>query len=85
MTLDANVPFPLSIVLNRKALTKYQLLFRHLFAYHGILRLLGKIWTLHQTAFKRRRESTLLSESALLRGEMMDFVRKGAFARMDRH
>ena len=43
MTLDVNVPFPLSIVLNRKAVTKYQLLFRHLFGYHSLLRHLGKL------------------------------------------
>ena len=36
LTLDYSVKFPLSLVISRKALTKYQLLFRHLlYLKHG--------------------------------------------------
>ncbi|KAJ3411059.1 Gamma-tubulin complex component 2 [Chytridiales sp. JEL 0842] len=39
-----NVPFPESLVLNKKVLTKYQLLFRHLVGVKNVERLLGGGW-----------------------------------------
>ena len=43
-SLDYNVGWPLSLIINRKALTKYQLLFRHLFYCKHIERQLCAAW-----------------------------------------
>ncbi|CAO3622233.1 unnamed protein product [Cunninghamella blakesleeana] len=43
-TLDYKVTFPLSLVISRKALTKYQLLFRHLLYLKHVEDLLCKTW-----------------------------------------
>ena len=51
-SLDYNVGWPLSLVINRKALTKYQLLFRHLFYCKHIERQLCAAW-LNRKADKR--------------------------------
>ena len=47
-TLDYRVQWPLSLVVSRKALTKYQLVFRHLFHCRHVERQLGATWQLHQ-------------------------------------
>ncbi|KAI9300938.1 gamma-tubulin complex component protein [Cunninghamella echinulata] len=44
LTLDYLVTFPLSLVISRKALTKYQLLFRHLLYLKHVEDLLCKAW-----------------------------------------
>lgn len=46
-TLDFQVQFPLSLVLNKKILTKYQLIFRHLFQCKYVERLLMGSWLDH--------------------------------------
>ncbi|KAI8361191.1 Spc98 family-domain-containing protein [Mortierella sp. GBAus27b] len=47
LTLDYSITFPLSLVISRKALTKYQLLFRHLlYLKHGE-QVLSNSWTDH--------------------------------------
>ncbi|KAH9541682.1 hypothetical protein CY35_14G078000 [Sphagnum magellanicum] len=47
-TLDYKVRWPLSLVISRKALTKYQLIFRHLFHCKHVERQLCATWQLHQ-------------------------------------
>ena len=44
LTLDYTVQWPVSLVINRKALTRYQLLFRNLLYCRHIERLLGRVW-----------------------------------------
>jgi gamma-tubulin complex component 2 len=47
-TLDYKVSWPLSLVISRRALTKYQLVFRHLFHCKHVERQLAATWQLHQ-------------------------------------
>eukprot|EP01104_Vermistella_antarctica_P007997 TRINITY_DN1988_c0_g1_i3.p1 TRINITY_DN1988_c0_g1~~TRINITY_DN1988_c0_g1_i3.p1 ORF type:complete len:712 (-),score=144.71 TRINITY_DN1988_c0_g1_i3:263-2398(-) len=46
--LDYDVQWPLSLVLSRSAITRYQILFRHLFQCRLIERQLCNAWTYHQ-------------------------------------
>jgi gamma-tubulin complex component 2 len=48
-TFDYNVEWPLSLVISRKSLTKYQLIFRHLFLCKHVERQLGAAWSYHQS------------------------------------
>ncbi|CAG8475833.1 4583_t:CDS:10 [Paraglomus occultum] len=57
LSLDYVVTFPLSLVISRKALTKYQLLFRHLLYLKYVEQLLCNIWTEHFKSFHWREES----------------------------
>ena len=50
-TLDYSVEWPVSLVISRKTLTKYQLLFRHIFYCRYIEQQLGRVW-LNQKALK---------------------------------
>jgi gamma-tubulin complex component 2 len=47
--LSYRVRWPLSLVLSKKTLTKYQLLFRHLFAIKHAERQLNRCWATHQS------------------------------------
>lgn len=44
LQLDFNIPFPLSLVLSRKTILRYQLLFRHLVELKHIERMLNNSW-----------------------------------------
>ena len=46
--LDYRAPWPVSLVLSRRALTKYQLLFRHVFHCKHVERQLCRAWQTHQ-------------------------------------
>ncbi|CAO3595871.1 unnamed protein product [Absidia cylindrospora] len=54
LTLDYTVTFPLSLVISRKALTKYQLLFRHLLYLKHVEDLLCKTWMDQKETIWRR-------------------------------
>ncbi|RUS20820.1 Spc98 family-domain-containing protein [Endogone sp. FLAS-F59071] len=54
LTLDYHVAFPLSLVISRKALTKYQLLFRHLLYLKHVESLLSDTWIDHKNPIWRR-------------------------------
>jgi hypothetical protein len=61
------VRWPVSLVLSRRALTKYQLIFRHLFHFQYVRRQLCAAWQIHQvcqtileSTYSRRPSSTLL-------------------------
>lgn len=47
LSLDYTVKFPLSLVLSRKAILRYQLLFRHLLSLRSLEQLLGTAWLEH--------------------------------------
>lgn len=49
-TLDYEVKWPLSLILSKKALTKYQMLFRHLFYAKHVERLLCQLWASNKQA-----------------------------------
>lgn len=72
-TLDYRAPWPLSIVLSRKAITKYQLLFRHLFFCRHVERRLGASWMAHQSC-KELNLRTQLATSYALRQRMLHFI-----------
>ena len=46
--LDYNAPWPVSLVLSRRAITKYQLLFRHVFHFKHVERRMCEAWQTHQ-------------------------------------
>lgn len=48
LMLDYHAPWPLSLVLSRRAITKYQLLFRHLFLAKFVERRLHTAWAEQQ-------------------------------------
>ena len=50
--LDYQAPWPVSLVLSRRALTKYQLLFRHVFHCKHVERELCAAWQTHQSTRK---------------------------------
>ncbi|KAJ3166572.1 Gamma-tubulin complex component 2, partial [Irineochytrium annulatum] len=56
MILSYAVDFPVSLVLNRKIMTKYQLLFRHLLHCKNVERLLGSAW-MDQIKFRTVRDA----------------------------
>ncbi|KAK5111808.1 hypothetical protein LTR62_004728 [Meristemomyces frigidus] len=47
LTLDYSVPFPLSLIISRNTLTRYQLLFRYLLSLRHLESLLTQSWTEH--------------------------------------
>ncbi|KAF8938309.1 hypothetical protein BGZ58_001171 [Dissophora ornata] len=83
LTLDYSVKFPLSLVISRKALTKYQLLFRHLlYLKHGE-QVLCNTWTEHAKAAVWKNASPELKQWRGrvfgLRARMLTFVQQFAY------
>lgn len=87
-TLNYSVKFPLTLILNMTAMTKYQLLFRHIFSCKYVEKRLAESW-LHQSSskiniWKGRKEkrakdtqTTLLSLRIYsLRSKMLNFVQQ---------
>jgi gamma-tubulin complex component 2 len=80
-TLDLNVKWPLSLILNRKAIVKYQMLFRQLFQCKYIERLLNQVWFHLQQLKGQQPRSRLpvntgpLAKTLLLRHRMHYFIR----------
>src|SRR6266498_3136945 len=85
LSLDYIVTFPLSLVISRKALTKYQLLFRHLLYLKYIEQLLCNTWTEHAKSLNWRRGSghpaieAWKSRAFALRQRMLVFVQQFAY------
>ncbi|KAG0201273.1 hypothetical protein BGX28_005846 [Mortierella sp. GBA30] len=83
LTLDYSVKFPLSLVISRKALTKYQLLFRHLlYLKHGE-QVLCSTWTEHAKSLVWKNVSPELKQWRgrvySLRARMLTFVQQFAY------
>ncbi|KAL7611993.1 hypothetical protein Lser_V15G05583 [Lactuca serriola] len=68
------VQWPLSLVISRKALTKYQLIFRFLFHCKHVHRQLCAAWQLHQGARARDIHGTAISTSSILCRNMLKFI-----------
>lgn len=84
LTLDYTVTFPLSLVISRKALTKYQLLFRHLLYLKHVEDLLCANWMSHKDQLWKRRSSSQDIEAwkfriFTLRHRMLIFVQQFAY------
>ena len=89
LTLDYAVPFPLSLVVSRVTLTRYQLLFRYLLSLRHLETLLTNSWTEHIKApvwLRQQRGKTLSKEARrveewkrrawCLRSRMLCFVQQ---------
>jgi len=87
-TLNYSVKFPLTLILNMTAMTKYQLLFRHIFSCKYVEKRLAESWLLQSSSkiniWKGRKEkrakdtqTTLLSLRIYsLRSKMLNFVQQ---------
>ncbi|KAK9474296.1 Spc98 family-domain-containing protein [Dipodascopsis tothii] len=80
LQLDFAIPFPLSLVVSRKTMLRYQLLFRHLVSLKYIEQLLGHAWLEHAKAVgwtHRSRDKRLQRWKAKtwnLRSKMLVFI-----------
>ncbi|OAY32230.1 gamma-tubulin complex component 2 isoform X2 [Manihot esculenta] len=72
--LSYKVQWPLSIVISRKALTKYQLIFRFLFHCKHVDRQLCGAWQVHQGVRALNLRGTAIPRSALLCRSMLKFI-----------
>jgi len=72
-SLEYNVEFPLTLILTRKSMTKYQLLFRHLFQMKLVERNLQAVW---QSDFHQYKKSPhpLLQRAMCIRAKMLDII-----------
>ncbi|KAK4577976.1 hypothetical protein RGQ29_028207 [Quercus rubra] len=73
-SLSYKVQWPLSIVISRKALTKYQLIFRFLFHCKHVDRQLCGAWQVHQGVRALKMRGTAISRSSLLCRSMLKFI-----------
>lgn len=73
-SLGYKVQWPLSIVISRKALTKYQLIFRLLFQCKHVKRQLCAAWQVHQGIRALDMRGTAISRSSLLCRSMLKFI-----------
>lgn len=73
-SLNYKVQWPLSLVISRKALTKYQLIFRFLFHCKHVDRQLSGAWQVHQGFRKLDMHGTAISVSSLLCRNMLKFI-----------
>lgn len=74
-SFDYIVKWPLSLIINRKALTRYQMLFRHLFYCKHVERLLCNVWISNKDAKQYSLHSAKWFSAAFaLRQRMLNFV-----------
>ncbi|XP_004700926.1 gamma-tubulin complex component 2 [Echinops telfairi] len=74
-SFDYVVKWPLSLIINRKALTRYQMLFRHLFYCKYVERQLCSVWVSNKTAKQHALHSAKWFAGAFtLRQRMLNFV-----------
>ncbi|KAL9263107.1 Gamma-tubulin complex component 2-like protein, partial [Drosera capensis] len=73
-SLSYKVQWPMSIVLSKKALTKYQLIFRFLFHCKHVSRQLCAAWQVHQGVRAAKMKGTAISRSSLLCRSMLKFI-----------
>ncbi|KAG6703438.1 hypothetical protein I3842_07G085200 [Carya illinoinensis] len=73
-SLSYKVQWPLSIVISRKALRKYQLIFRFLFHCKHVDRQLCGAWQVHQGVRALNMRGTAISRSSLLCRSMLKFI-----------
>ncbi|KAK9366189.1 Spc98 family-domain-containing protein [Lipomyces kononenkoae] len=82
LQFDFKIPFPLSLVISRKTILRYQLLFRHLVALKHIEQLLGVAWLDHAkaTGWTNRSRNVHLQKWKLkawnLRAKMLVFIQQ---------
>lgn len=72
--LGYKVNWPLSLIISRKALTKYQLIFRFLFHCKHVNRQLCMAWQIHQGFRALNTMGTAISRSSILCRSMLKFI-----------
>jgi gamma-tubulin complex component 2 len=80
-TLAYKVRWPLSLIISKKTLTKYQLIFRHLFYCKHVERQLSATWLNHQSTKELDVRSAFLSSYAL-RHRMLMFLQNLSYYMM---
>ncbi|KAH7841449.1 hypothetical protein Vadar_030015 [Vaccinium darrowii] len=73
-SLSYKVQWPLSLVISRKSLMKYQLIFRFLFHCKHVDRQLCGAWQVHQAVRALNTQGTAISRSSLLCRSMLKFI-----------
>jgi gamma-tubulin complex component 2 len=73
-SLSYKVQWPLSIVISKKALSKYQLIFRFLFHCKHVERQLCGAWQIHQGIRSMNSKGTAILRSSLLCRSMLKFI-----------
>ncbi|CAN6872607.1 unnamed protein product [Brassica oleracea] len=73
-SLGYKVQWPLSIVISKKALSKYQLIFRFLFHCKHVERQLCGAWQIHQGIRSMNSNGTAIRRSSLLCRSMLKFI-----------
>uniref|UniRef100_A0A8C7SLV4 Gamma-tubulin complex component n=1 Tax=Oncorhynchus mykiss TaxID=8022 RepID=A0A8C7SLV4_ONCMY len=74
-SFDYIVKWPLSLIINRKALTRYQMLFRHIFYCKHVERLLCNVWISNKTAKQHAlHRAKWFATAFALRQRMLNFV-----------
>ncbi|CAN1262175.1 Gamma-tubulin complex component 2 [Linum perenne] len=73
-SLSYKVQWPLSIVISKRALSKYQLIFQFLFHCKHVDRQLSGAWQLHQGVRALKIQGTAISRSSLLCRSMLKFI-----------
>lgn len=73
-TLDYKVKWPLTLILSRKTLTKYQLIFRHLLYCKYVEKNLETAWLHHQST-KELNVQRMLKQTYCLRHRMLQFCK----------
>ncbi|XP_077595358.1 gamma-tubulin complex component 2 [Stigmatopora nigra] len=74
-SFDYVVKWPLSLIISRKALTRYQMLFRHMFYCKHVERLLCNVWISNKRADRHRSHAAKWFAAAFaLRQRMLNFV-----------
>uniref|UniRef100_A0A1J3CUD5 Gamma-tubulin complex component n=1 Tax=Noccaea caerulescens TaxID=107243 RepID=A0A1J3CUD5_NOCCA len=73
-SLSYKVQWPLSIVISKKALSKYQLIFRFLFHCKHVERQLCVAWQIHQGIRSMNSNGTAIPRSSLLCRSMLKFI-----------
>lgn len=71
-TLDYKVKWPLNLIISRKCLTKYQILFRHLFYCKYVEKQLCNSWMLHQSTKELNIQKIFMSSYGLTQ-RMLNF------------
>ncbi|KAG5439124.1 hypothetical protein PCANB_001423 [Pneumocystis canis] len=82
LQFDYTVPFPLSLVISRKAVLRYQLIFRHILSLKYLEQLLGLAWLDHSKNMFWKKYSTFekvenwKNRVWVLRSKMLNFVQQ---------
>jgi len=73
-TLDYKVKWPLTLIISKKSINKYQLIFRHLLQCKYVEKYLENVWLQHQST-KECDVQSALQQTYALRHRMLQFCK----------